>query len=117
MFVENQKLWWIDRRNCTEGYVVVVQEFENYFVVEYNGKMYKRPYDVVGKKLFLEPQLKKIRNCDNCFCRFSGSCTSLTGIVCDDFIARQKISQEEIDLWPEYGDATAYKLRDYKHFR
>ena len=117
MLTDNQKLWWIDRLNWTEGYVVVRQQYEDYFVVEYNGKYYKRTYDIIGKKLFLEPQLRKIRVCDNCFRRHTGECTSLSGDVCEDFIVRQKLSQEEIDSWPEYGDATAFKLRDYTRFK
>lgn len=117
MITDSQKLWWIDRKNWTEGYVVVVQRLEDYFVVEYRGKYYKRGYDVIGKKLFFEPQLEKIRNCDNCFRRYSGECTSLSGVVCDDFIVRQKLSQEEMDSWPEYGDATAFRLRDYSRFQ
>ena len=117
MLSDNQKLWWIDRKNWTEGYVVVLQRFEDYFVVGYNDKRYKRTYDVIGKKLFFEPQLEKIRNCDNCFHRYSGDCTSMSGVVCEDFIARQKLSQEEIDSWPKYGDATAFKLRDYSRFK
>ena len=117
MITDGQKLWWLDKKNWTEGTVTVVQQFDTYFVVEYNGKYYKRDYEVIGQKLFIEPQLRKIRNCDNCFRRHTGDCTSLSGNVCEDFIARQKMTKEEMDLWPEYGDATAFRLRDYKRFR
>ena len=38
-----------------------------------------------------------------------------------DIITKKKndeeLTKEEIDLWPEYGDATAFRLRDYKRFR
>ena len=90
---------------------------EDFFVVEYNGKYYKREYNVIGKKLFIEPHLEKIRNCDNCFRRYSSDCTSLSGNTCDDFVVRQKLSKEEIESWSEYGDATEFKLRDYSRFK
>ena len=114
---DSQKLWWIDRKNWTEGYITVLRKEEDCFVFEYNGERYGFRYSVIGKRLFLEPQLAKIRNCDNCFRRYAGDCTSLSGQVCEDFVVRQKISQEEMDAWPEYGDATAFKLRDYSRFK
>ena len=55
--------------------------------------------------------------CDRCALRVNGSCGQLSNIACDDFRPVQHIPKEELDNFPKYGDATAYRMRDHQHFR
>lgn len=111
-----QKLWGINKETNKEDVVEVVEINKDYFVVKYKEKKGKYPYYTLGKKFFFEPQRKK-RSCENCFLRFSGVCTSISNEICEDYRAKQEIPKEERDNWPAYGDVTAYKLRDYQHFK
>ena len=52
-----QKLWWVDWKQQTEGYVIVADITEEKILVWYHGKIRERPHSVIGKKLFLTPQL------------------------------------------------------------
>ena len=54
--------------------------------------------------------------CDNCALRKNETCSSLSNTVCEDYRPVQRISQEELDSWPEYGDALAYRFKNRKHF-
>ena len=57
------------------------------------------------------------KTCDRCALRVNGSCGQLSNNVCDDYRPVQHIPKEEFDNFPKYGDATAYKMRDHRHFR
>ena len=52
-----QKLWWVDRNNQTEGYVIVAEITSDKIRVWYNGRIKERPHSAIGKTLFLTPQL------------------------------------------------------------
>ena len=52
-----QKLWYYDKNRKKFGYVLVAAIEKNTFSVWYNGRMVKRDYDVIGKKLFTTPPL------------------------------------------------------------
>ena len=54
-----QKLWWVDRENQTEGYVIVAEITSDKIRVWYNGRIKERPHSAIGKTLFLTPQLGK----------------------------------------------------------
>lgn len=158
-----QKLWWIDRDKMIEGYVIVADITKDEIIVWHNGKPVGRPHSVIGKKLFLSPQLCKQKeaftkpvkmkyasicprkrysnnristqdkiarfencfvdsirivekSCDSCRLRKNGNCTSLQNKLCEDYIAVQNISEDEKNSFPQYGDATAIRKRDRKHF-
>lgn len=49
-------------------------------------------------------------SCDNCQLRKSESCTKVRKELCSDYRAIPYIPKEESDLWPKYGDATAFRL-------
>lgn len=55
-----QKLWWVDKNKNTEGYVIVADITESKIFVWYEGKLKERPHSVIGKSLFLVPQLNKL---------------------------------------------------------
>ena len=156
-----QKLWAINKHTGQEETVEIIDLFEEYFVVTYQGGRYRSSYDSINTKFFVKPQCKVVhdpvavsmenhavnlapkskteismdaeryadekfipvskpnegRSCDNCFLRASGACSSLGGVVCEDYRAKQNIPKEEIDSWPRYGDVTAYRMRDYNHFK
>ena len=57
-----QKLWWVDRNNQTEGYVIVAEITSDRIRVWYNGRIKERPHSAIGKTLFLTPQLGKEEN-------------------------------------------------------
>lgn len=54
-----QKLWWIDRKRQIEGYVIVAEITESMISVWHDGKKVDKPISIIGKTLFLEPQLSK----------------------------------------------------------
>lgn len=114
-----QILWGINKETGIEETVKVIDVNTDWFRVEYNGLKCRYPFSAVNSILFTEPRKKHTdkRECDNCFLRYSGACTSLSNVVCDDFRVKQTVPQDEIDSWPKYGDATAYKLGDKKHFK
>ena len=41
----------------------------------------------------------------------SGECSSLSGIVCEDYLKRQEIDRVEKESWPKYGDVTAIRMQ------
>ena len=171
-----QKLWWVDRKRQTEGYVIVADITEDEVSVWFNGKTEHRPHSAIGKTLFLTPQLAeskpqmtkaepvkkretrkrytmqkpytrpKIQNtqsrkkhvgyqegmaearffeptkhmgksCDNCVLRKNGTCGSLQNDVCEDYRQIQMVSAAERNAYPQYGDATAIRRKDRKHFK
>lgn len=57
-----QRLWWVDRNNQTEGYVIVAEIASDKIRVWYNGKIKDRPHSAIGRTLFLTPQLRKEEN-------------------------------------------------------
>ena len=137
MLVVGQFLWWVDHNTETEGKVIVTRVEKEYFSVKYKGKEIARPYSVLGTKLFYSPQLSEIsqatpkppqaasnipqeqskpvtKACSNCFLHYSGECTSIRDELCEDYRARQVVSKEEMSDWPEYGDATAFRIKKRK---
>lgn len=171
-----QKLWWVDYKKHTEGYVIIADITDTEILVWYNGEIKVRPFSVLGKTLFLTPQLnkqsvvdnraksakikkpgksvkqervpmqkkeyvsskkfspivhkeEKIENrffedvsrseksCETCALRRNGECGSLCNQLCEDYRALQSISAEERNAYPQYGDATALRKRDRKHFK
>ena len=116
-----QTLWGINKETGLEETVEVIEVGENYFRVAYKGLKCRYPFSSINSIFHTERRKKQNgigdRTCDNCFLRYTGSCSSLAGVACEDFRARQVLPQDEIDNWPQYGDATAYKLRDKRHFK
>ena len=49
-------------------------------------------------------------SCDNCQLRKSERCTQVKKELCSDYRAIPYIPKEERELWPEHGDATAFRL-------
>ena len=124
MLKAGQTLWWVDRDKHIEGTVTVVKVEKTQFVVQFNGKEYTRDFSVIGNKLFYTSQLQMgeletapqpgVKSCATCFLRYSGECTSLKDELCGDYRAKQTIPQEEMEAWPEYGDATAFRIKSSK---
>ena len=114
-----QTLWGINKETGLEETVKVVEVSTNCFRVEYNGLKCRYPFSAINSIFFAEPRGKYTdkRECANCFLRYTGACTSLSEMVCEDFRAKQKFDQDEIDNWPKYGDATAYRIGDKQHFK
>ena len=171
-----QKLWWVDKEKNTEGFVIVADITESKILVWYEGKLRARPHFVIGKTLFLTPQLNKLerkqercsnaqsavlkkaikrkyvskhslsrvppkkkvnsvlpesqiktrffdtpdsseKSCERCALRKNGTCSSLANQLCADYRVLQNISVEERNVFPQYGDALAHRLRDRKHFK
>lgn len=52
--------------------------------------------------------------CDICALRKNGTCGSLSNQLCEDYKPTQYISKEELDTFPEFGDATAFRLKKWK---
>lgn len=52
------------------------------------------------------------KKCSNCRLQRSGECSSLAGVVCEDYRAIQEISAVEKDAWPDYGDATTFRINN-----
>ena len=121
MISVGQTLWGVNKETDTEETVNVIEISNNYFRVEYKGLKRRYPFSALNTIFFAAPQRTQnavvVRTCDNCFLRYNGTCTSLSENVCEDFRAKQMLPQDEIDNWPKYGDATAYKLGDKKHFK
>lgn len=121
MLSVGQTLWGVNKETGNEETVEVIEVNEEYFRVEYKGLRCRYPFSAINSIFHVEPRKKKDaiseHKCDDCFLRYTGACTSLSNVVCEDFRARQTLPKSEIDNWPQYGDATAYKLRDRKHFK
>ena len=49
-------------------------------------------------------------SCDNCQLKKSERCTKVRKELCSDYRAIPYIPKEERELWPEHGDATAFRL-------
>ena len=120
MIQVGQRLWWVDHSTNTEGTVIVQSTEESQFSVLYNGKIYYRPYSVLGEKLFESSQLRKstpvskANGCEKCFLRTSGECTRLSNVVCEDYRPTQSIEKSEQDSWPSHGDATSFRMQRRK---
>ncbi|MBQ9929672.1 MAG: hypothetical protein IJO72_02695 [Oscillospiraceae bacterium] len=116
-----QILWGINKETGVEETVEVIEVGADYFRVVYNGLKCRYPFSAVNSIFYTEPRKKQNntaeRKCDNCFLRYTGNCSSLAEVVCEDFRVRQVLPQEDIDNWPKYGDATAYKLGDKQRFK
>ena len=80
------------------------------------GKNYKRNKSIIGKKLFIldnitdtqEEVVKQI--CNNCLILKKGDCFGKK-VICKDYKHVASVSKEEISNWPEYGDATYYRMK------
>ena len=121
MVFAGQTLWGINKETGKEETVTVIDVNTDSFRVEYNGLKCRYSFDAIDKIFYTEPRTLQNnvaeRKCSNCFLRYKGECTSLGEVVCEDYRVRQKLDKEEIDNWPKYGDATAYKLNDRQHFK
>ena len=116
-----QILWGINKETGIEEKVNVIEIGNDYFRVEYKGLKCRYSFSALDNIFFTTPQKTQNvtvdKKCNNCFLRYNGTCTSLSEIVCEDYRMRQMLPQDEIDNWPRYGDATAYKLKDKQHFK
>lgn len=116
-----QTLWGINKETGSEEAVKVIEVGNDYFRVEYKGLKGRYPLSALNNIFFAKPQDKSNqvseKTCADCFLRHTGACTSLTQTICEDFRAKQILPQDEIANWPKYGDATAYRLGDRKHFK
>ena len=121
MVFVGQTLWGINKETGMEETVKVIEVNKGNFRIEYKGLKKYYPFTVLNSIFYTEPrtiQKKQTeKKCDNCFLKHTGECTSLSGVVCDDYRAKQTLDQNDIDNWPKYGDATAYKMRDRQHFK
>ncbi len=55
-------------------------------------------------------------SCDNCQLRKSGACSQLRNELCGDYRAIPFIPIEVKDSWPEFGDATAFRLGEKRNW-
>ena len=60
------------------------------------------------------PTPPRTPSCDICALRKNGTCGSLSNQLCEDFKPTQFISKEDVDSFPEFGDATAFRLKKWK---
>lgn len=106
-------------RTITNEFVTIVKIEENTITVRYKGKSHERPKNIIGRKLFVckedencdEPSTDKIKKntCDDCMMMRNGECFGAKEI-CEFFKYAPTISKEEMDSWPEYGDALSYRF-------
>ena len=67
---------------------------------------------------FDEPKEKKFPSCENCMLPMQDKCQgSLENKACEDYRPRYIASKEEMENWPAYGDATAFRMKDYERFK
>lgn len=59
------------------------------------------------------PPPPRTPSCDICALRKNGTCGSLSNQLCEDYKPTQYISKEELDSFPEFGDATAFRLKKW----
>ena len=52
--------------------------------------------------------------CEICALRKNGTCGSLSNQLCEDYRPTQYISKEEMESFPEFGDATAFRLNKWR---
>ena len=101
----NQKL-----RTLTNEFVTVVRfDGENIFV-EYRGKTYRRSRSIIGKKLFILDEENKTHTCANCMEMRRNECFGKKEI-CEYFRYALTISKKESENWPQYGDATKFRMK------
>ena len=74
---------------------------ENSIIVEYRYKMYKRPLNIIGEKLFVEPL--KIYTCYDCFLQRGGTCFG-KDVICNDFKYAPRMTESDHAYWPKYVD-------------
>lgn len=123
MLTVGQTLWGINKETGEEDTVEVVKVTEEWFRVEYKGKTGKYPLSAINTKFFTTPRNKDVieeaeeNSCANCYYRNNGECPSLANVICEEYRRKLTIPYDEIANWPEYGDVTAYRLRDKKHFK
>lgn len=75
-------------------------------VIEFRGNLYRRNVSIIGDKLFPVGDNLLCKNCrrnrrEECF----GS-----NEICDMFQFTGVITQEEMDNWPKFGDATYFRF-------
>ena len=112
-----QKLWAINKKTNIEESVEVIEITSEHFFIRYKEKTGKYPLSDLNNKFYEKPQRQPVPSCDNCFLRHSDACSSLSGIPCEDYRAKQNIPKSEQDAWPRYGDVTAFRLKDRDHFK
>lgn len=121
MVTVGQTLYGINKETGMEETVKVISVNPDNFRVEYKGKKKHYQYSALNSIFHTEPRAKKNtraeKKCDNCFYRYTGDCTSLSNVVCEDFRAKQTVDQDELENRPKYGDATAYRFGDREHFK
>ncbi len=117
-----QVLTW--SKNGYKGTVVLKAFTATEICVEYNDKLVVRPIDVIGKTLFprkgtpsgcsykelpIEEELPKY-TCKDCKLPRQDKCGGIAKEICEYFEPIFKISKEELDTWPAFGDATFFRL-------
>ena len=122
---------------CADGsYGVVTNVAEEYFELEYKERKYRRPFSIIGDKLFTTPdrvasnisdkgtetsvclinESPATPNCSICMKNRSEVCFGNSNVeTCDDYIPIPDIPKEKREHWPKYGDATAFKLGEYRN--
>ena len=85
----------------------------------------KRSYEKVPSARFVEEKVEQRffepaglvdKSCDTCALCKNGNCTSLRNQLCEEYRTLQRASPEERNAYPQYGDATAIRKKDRKHF-
>ena len=112
---------------CLNGEKVIVNRItEAEIIVEYKNKLYRRSKDIIGHKLLLQkyeeqPKISKTsdyskeyeHDCKDCMVLRRGDCFGEKKL-CSFFVASPKVTKEEMDNWPKYGDATYYRMTSRK---
>ena len=111
-----QRLWF-----SHDGFVTITDVTSHYILVEYKGKIHRRPQSIIGEKLFLTQDLgntvdksEKKYSCSDCKLYRRDDCFGQKKI-CEDFKLSPNISENETRNWPKYGDATYYRMTSNKY--
>ena len=94
------------------GYNFRVTEMERPLVnrANHSKNSQSEPYNGEVHETFVE----RTPSCDICALRKNGTCGSLSNQLCEDYRPTQYISKEEMESFPEFGDATAFRLNKWR---
>lgn len=122
-------------RTTTNEYAKITTITPQKIYVAFRGKIYCRDINIIGEKLFILPEDKnkiskresdqqefdqqesdpdcRDRTCRDCKWYVSEECFGQKRI-CNDFKEAAILSKQEIKNWPQYGDATYFRLHGRK---
>lgn len=112
----NQIFTW--SKDDKKGTVVLKAFTKTQICVEYNDKLVIKPISAIGKTLFPQKSPLKYKlpqenppkyTCKDCKLPIQGNCGGIEMKICDQFAPLFKISKDESDNWPAFGDATFYR--------